>query len=487
MSSDLTNTAARTRQAPAWEKNPLIQWLVALPAAVALFLTLMTFAMVALGTATPDLNESKERAAAALRHHHFKEAALWARHALQYAPGEMEVRMQLVRAYAALGNRDGQLEQLKQLAPDDRALYAPAHLERARWIMANGEQSSAALALANRCLDFALQAERAQGTGAIAQDDVLALRAEIEATRGEWKQALATAKRVSKPSAATLMLMANAMYHLGRAPEAATTADAAVAQLDQSDAASSLDERLLRLTIRATAWLLKGEPGKALEVLRAVPNDPAQPLMQARQVDLYGKVAHFCREGPRKDSRLWLEAIAGALTLAPNDLELTAELIAGTSLWLYQPGFSERAAACLADGKLQGLRELLAGLEKMQLGATDEAFQHFERGYGLLPDNPVLANNLAAILGTRPVGSDPARALVIIDGVLEKSPNLPSFLDTKGQILLRMGRNAEALLPLEAALSVQPSPGAHLILAEAYSRLGKHETAEVHRQAAKQK
>jgi hypothetical protein len=58
------------------------------------------------------------------------------------------------------------------------------------------------------------------------------------------------------------------------------------------------------------------------------------------------------------------------------------------------------------------------------------------------------------------------------------------FLDTKGQILLRLGRVDEAVVVLESALKGVPDRGTHGALAEAYSRLDKTELAASHRRLA---
>jgi len=72
------------------------------------------------------------------------------------------------------------------------------------------------------------------------------------------------------------------------------------------------------------------------------------------------------------------------------------------------------------------------------------------------------------------VGDKPdlSRALAIIESVLVKLPNNPSFRETRGEIYVRMGRWQEAVADLEFALPLLASKqGTHKALAEAYRGL----------------
>lgn len=180
----------------------------------------------------------------------------------------------------------------------------------------------------------------------------------------------------------------------------------------------------------------------------------------------------------------WTVSIAAALGTAPADLGLTDELIAGFHQWRCLPGFVERLQARLRAQGLAGAAGLLDGIEAELRGQTEVASTHFRQAHALLAVNPVIANNFAATLGTRAIGADPVAALQVIDVVLARHPLQPAFLDTRGRILLRLGRNAEAVASFNEGLRLRPAADTHLALAEAWTRLGDHRRAQQHRRAA---
>lgn len=140
----------------------------------------------------------------------------------------------------------------------------------------------------------------------------------------------------------------------------------------------------------------------------------------------------------------------------------------------------------LAQGIAPSQCHLILGNYAHQIGNIDKARFHFEQALRLSPDAPDLANNFAWALakGNNP---DLPRALTLINSALDKSPNVASFLDTRGQILLKMGKPKEALSDLQKALEVMNrNPGTHRALAECYEKLGDPEMAGRHAALAKE-
>lgn len=196
------------------------------------------------------------------------------------------------------------------------------------------------------------------------------------------------------------------------------------------------------------------------------------------------RTARHLRESDGGRPSEWIAGISAALGTAPADLGLTDELIAGFHQWRCQPGFVERLQARLRAQGPAGAAGLLDGIEATLQGQPDKACTQFRQAHALLPVNPVIANNLAATLGTRAMGADPVAALAVIDPVLARHPRQPAFLDTRGRILLRLGRNAEAVATFTEGLRLRPAADTHLALAEAWTRLGDHHRAQHHRRAA---
>src|SRR5438445_652901 len=75
---------------------------------------------------------------------------------------------------------------------------------------------------------------------------------------------------------------------------------------------------------------------------------------------------------------------------------------------------------------------------------------HLEQAFRLAPQEGLVANNLAWLLA-QPPSPDLPRALALIDSVLARWPDQPNYLETRGQILVKLQRWNEALADLEMA------------------------------------
>jgi tetratricopeptide (TPR) repeat protein len=138
----------------------------------------------------------------------------------------------------------------------------------------------------------------------------------------------------------------------------------------------------------------------------------------------------------------------------------------------------------LAEGKATAVLHYTLAVDAWQHGQPAEAQRHFALAYEGAPQLPYVANNMAMILA---VGEKPdlPRALAIINSVLEKVPENPNFRQTRGEILVRLGRYQEAVADLEFALPLLGSTRAtHKALAEAYRGLSLRDLAAKHEQLA---
>jgi predicted Zn-dependent protease len=110
----------------------------------------------------------------------------------------------------------------------------------------------------------------------------------------------------------------------------------------------------------------------------------------------------------------------------------------------------------LAEGKSPAVLHLIMGVDAWQRGKAAEGKQHLEQAYRHYPQSTVVVNNLAWMLA-REQPADLPRALALIDSALEHAPGQPRFRDTRGHILVKMGRWQEAVTDLEAALQAIPN------------------------------
>ena len=94
----------------------------------------------------------------------------------------------------------------------------------------------------------------------------------------------------------------------------------------------------------------------------------------------------------------------------------------------------------------------------------------------------VLLNNLAWLVAHDEESPDLQRAMALINAALEKRPDDPSFLDTRGTIHMLGQDWRQSLNDFEKSLSgVKDKRAVHLKLETVYTRLELPEIAEQHR------
>jgi tetratricopeptide (TPR) repeat protein len=134
----------------------------------------------------------------------------------------------------------------------------------------------------------------------------------------------------------------------------------------------------------------------------------------------------------------------------------------------------------IAEGKMPATGHFALGTKAWNDEETDKALWHLERAYELEPNLGHIGNNLAWMLADQnPPDLD--RALKIIDSVLESFPNIATFHDTKGYILMKRGEWEQSLTELEIALpKMRDNIELHRSLATVYRKLGKPSLADEH-------
>ena len=109
-------------------------------------------------------------------------------------------------------------------------------------------------------------------------------------------------------------------------------------------------------------------------------------------------------------------------------------------------------------------------------GHYREAATDLEASLAREPDQPGICNGLAWLYATAPAPwRDPARALPLIERALRLVPDEPSYQNTLGVILTRLGRYSDAIPALEKSLATAPtaqSPFDLYFLAICHSQLG---------------
>jgi cellulose synthase operon protein C len=123
-------------------------------------------------------------------------------------------------------------------------------------------------------------------------------------------------------------------------------------------------------------------------------------------------------------------------------------------------------------------RGYLAGLSQLLCfqGEHAEAIAVYREMRKLDPNDLATTNNLACYLALS--GNHSNEALELINGAIDSEGTTGPLLDSRGMILLEMGRAEEALRDLERAVIMTPTAPTYLHLAAALKELKQHEKSD---------
>jgi len=233
----------------------------------------------------------------------------------------------------------------------------------------------------------------------------------------------------------------------------------------------------------AAAELSLGNATRAIDLLQDGMTRTDDPRFQLGLTS--GYLAIFDQTDPRDIARR-LELIERAWRHGPDN---AAVLTRVQQLAASSGPEAERARKTiersLEMGKAPALAHFLLGAMDFGAGELTAARSHFEEAHRLDPTSAQTANNLAWLLSnSEPL--DLSRALLLVTAVVRSFPAQANFRETRGQILVKLGRYQEAVTDLEMALAALPgTPAIHEALAKAYDALGDKELAARHREHAK--
>ena len=299
--------------------------------------------------------------------------------------------------------------------------------------------------------------------------------AEILLLFGRKDEAVEHLKAQSEGDPDRLLAYARLLDDLGRtvpAEAAYRQAAAHFGEVVRDDPADSLARRRL-----AVALLKSGSPAAAREALerglRGTP-DPVARRMLAELLTIEVRELGVLRADEA------LPKLRQALVLAPTYAPALAELAKMAAQG--DPAADAALDDMLTGGEANGAVHLAAGLRASARGDDGAALFHFRRAYELDRSLVFAANNLAFLLA-RGADPQPEKALAVMDGVVAEFPDVANFRDTRGGILMLLGRTEEAVAELERALAggMAGNRGLHLALAKGYEELGQPALAAAHR------
>ena len=138
----------------------------------------------------------------------------------------------------------------------------------------------------------------------------------------------------------------------------------------------------------------------------------------------------------------------------------------------------------LVSGVSPGVAHFIKGTAALMKNDSVTAARELKLASEHMPLSSAVMNNLAVVL-VQNENVDLEQPLKIIEEALKLSPNSPPhYYETRGQILMRMGRYQDAISDLERALVVKSlEKKAHQDLALCYEKVNDLEMAALHKQA----
>jgi tetratricopeptide (TPR) repeat protein len=383
----------------------------------------------------------------------------------------------LALALGGLGKDKEAVSLLGNIAPTDKPGYLPAHLFVAQTLLAKTNVTLQEIGTAEKHLKHVVAVDP-QSIGA----NELLGRAYVRL--GQWELAEKCLSEVVAARPETSLLLAAVFKAEGDTMAARSWAERAAKYHREKVEASKLDLPTSRLAWADALAMLEDYPA-ALEKLEA-------GWRQFQNKAYLSPIGEVCA--------MWVEALARTkpgdlasritliqrgLECAPQNESLLRQLISLTHLQGAEAVTARNTLArMLTQGKATAVLHFALGVDAWQHSQPAEARKHLALAYETAAQLPYAANNMAMILtvGDKP---DLPRALAIIESVVEKFPNNPSFRETRGEILVRSGRPQEAIADLEFALPLLASKRAtHTALAQAYRGLGLRELAANHERLA---
>ena len=448
--------------------------LVAVAAGVGFCLVLAIWTSVATGARYSAV------ASRALAARDFQTARIASQRLLLSGAGTREQSLfQLALAKSGLGQAQEASALLNLAAPLDKPGYAPAHLLVARGLLAGTNQTGQAVKDAESHLNHALTLDPML----IEAKELLGW---LYFQKHEWNSANECLLAVvsARPSVAlTLAALAKVRGDDDGMRHWAKSAAKYYREKVEKAKTESPPDRLA--WVRAVA--MQEDYAEAIRILEEGRKRSGSQVYASALAELYASSAeHLVRQEPRNlVSRLKL--VQRGLECEPKNIRLLKLLLALSHLEGPEANSAREALTkMLAEGGSSPMLHFILGSDAWDRGEKEEARKHFTLAFELAPDLPVVANNMALLLA---LGNPPdlPQALAIAQLLVEKFPDQPHFRDTRGQVLVKLGRWDDAVKDLEYALPrLNDKSATHTALAQVYENLGLRDLAAEHERLAKE-
>lgn len=382
------------------------------------------------------------------------------------------------KALQGLGREKDSLAILNRLAPADQPGYAPAHVMLA--VMAASMQPPD-LALSLSHIDRALRADPSNA-------DAHELCARIAGGRKDWNTVIRHVDMAKKYDRADLMLLkATALQAIGQEGGAINLAREAETRLRNIPNPGNAGLGI-RYSLAISLNLQRKYP-QALDLLmNACAGKPSRADRLA-MADVYLAWSQHLSSQPSPDKMRAMELLEKGIEVSPESQELMMAFMTACDAALSdgEARIHHAAKVLAGNGVASSFLHYYLGLQEWRKQNRQTAREHFQFAHDLNPKFTAITNNLA--LTTAAVYEDSAeleQALAMMSPLLQQEPGNPYFLDTRSQILARLGRYQEAARDLEFVLPLAADKtSVHGTLAGLYQKLGMTFLAEQHGQLSR--
>jgi len=308
------------------------------------------------------------------------------------------------------------------------------------------------------------------------------LMARLEMRAGHAAAALGHLEQIRSPSPETRLHLALALARLGRSESAREQAEIVKTQMLELSKSASGDLSSWIMAVRASCVATDYDGALATLQEAGTRFDRTEPALLWTEANVYlmWAASFLNRKPPDPVRAVELLVKASGYPRVPDAVPalLTELCMKGET---GDRKVRETLESTLSRGQSPSLVHWCLGVLAWSSGDAAQAEDHWRLSIAANPQNAISLNNLAwALLKREPPELDKALSLAI--SALRVAPDVPQVLDTRGQILAKMGRYQEAVVDLEAALGrLSEKDRPHAVLADAYEKLGMSEMSAKHR------
>ncbi|MGI9517040.1 MAG: tetratricopeptide repeat protein [Pirellulaceae bacterium] len=154
-------------------------------------------------------------------------------------------------------------------------------------------------------------------------------------------------------------------------------------------------------------------------------------------------------------------------------------------LYPANPEFEEWLEGEARDNVSPQIYHVIHGVRDAVQGKPPSSQEHFKLSFDGDPRTAIIINDIAWLLSTMKEQHEDAERLVNV--AIDTWSGSAKLYQTRGEILMAMGRHEEAVTELEYAVSkIENDPRAHMVLAECYEQMERPEEAEQQRELARE-